>query len=675
MAKDNRTSNMPESTYLYSDSAMSPFPYSASMSLSGNADSDALLLISRSGSHNEKIKYKNFKRSVLDNVVFLTGDQLISGEKTFADVCTFLSRTNINEIIDITETGDISGNVFVGESGLFQKVGVGLHFTRREMVDEIQYNRPSGSGDFNSRSYGGGVYSGSYTNATDFISGEIDLTTEALSFNVYQPSGFYAAMIPESQQNNTDTSLDGHNLSPDELHYEMGGAWLGIEFDKPFYYRGIEIYHSDLDTAPEDFKVVASNNGTDWKTIHTQLNLSTGDYAPVNSGTRFELSQYSSYPYSHYRLVPTKIINSDQWKLKHFNIVGIKKFPAPFRVDPTHTLHVSGNSLFVGDVEISGNTFVTGNNRVIGDSFFLGNIDQTGDFTQFGDNTRFGNSYLSGYLSVTGDVDIHGDLMVTGDIGLNEYLYHNEDEDTFLRFTDDQITLSAGSGAQIIIKETGEADYISFTTSGVERARIVNDGKFAINNTTPMGELSLTGDAYLERLYVTGEDGSWERVFGGSDEAIAFFTRLYGGKDSYQINFPKTFSEAPSLALSLQNDKGAPIVPFSISGVSQTEYFINFASHLNGHDYVVNTTARPRGDFAANKTTIQSFTTGINAGKDTYEIIFPETFHVPPIVSAVAEADSVFIPYIISGVTRSGYSLLFGTNLPSNYKIHTHAVR
>ena len=51
----------------------------------------------------------------------LTGKQLISGEKTFADVCTFQSTIYTNEIIDIVQTGDISGNIFVGQTGLFQK--------------------------------------------------------------------------------------------------------------------------------------------------------------------------------------------------------------------------------------------------------------------------------------------------------------------------------------------------------------------------------------------------------------------------------------------------------------------------------------------------------------------------------------------------------------------------
>lgn len=663
---------MIEVTRLYADinvpSRYEPQP-------SGNEDHEALLLVARSGSHNEKISYANLKNSLLDNVVFLTGDQLISGKKTFADVTTFLSRTNINEIIDITETGDISGNVFVGETGLFQKAGIGDHFTRREMLDEVFFNRPSGNEDWESITFGGGVKGETHLFAADFSGEQINLSTEAESKNVYQPSGFYAAMIPEAHQNNLDKFLDDHDLFPDELHYEMGGAWIGIEFDRPFFYKGINIYPSDnLDCAAEDFKVLGSNNGEDWTTIHVESGLKAADYPASTSGNHFSLQEYFTTGYSHYRYVPTKIINSDQWKIKHFNFQGVKDLRKPFVVHPTHTLHVSGDSLFVGDVTISGNTFITGNNRVVGDSFFEGDIDQTGDFTQTGDNTRFGDAFLSGTLDVTGDVNIYGDLMVTGNIGVDEYLYHNQDEDTYLRFKPDEIILSAGTETQINIRESGSGDYISFTTSGEERARVLNDGKFAINSTEAKGQLSVTGDSYLERLYVTGCSGEWVRVMGGSDEAVTFATPIFGGQDRYQIDFPKTFGSPPVLSVGLQNDHGAPIVPHMLSGVTESEYHLLFSTFLAHDTYIVHTTARPNVT-SQFKTITQSFTTDLAPGQDLHEIIFPQPFSVIPVVSPTIETDKYFIPFLVSGVTETSYFLKFGASVPTNYKIHTHAVR
>ena len=672
MKKDNRTSNLQEALHLYSDIDV---PASYIPQPSGNSDDEALLLISRSGSHNEKIRYGNLKNSLLDNVVTLTGDQLISGQKTFADETTFLSRTNINEIIDTTETGDISGNVFVGETGLFETAGIGKCFTKREMLDESFFNRPSGNEDWQLITFGGGVEPSTYLLANDFNSGSANLSTQAESKNVYQPSGFYAAMIPQAHQNNLDKFLDDHNLSPDELHYEMGGAWIGIQFSEPFFYKGINIFPSDdLNFAPEDFKVLGSNDGEDWTTIHSELGLSASDYPASSSGNQFFLEDYLTNAYSHYRCVPTKIINADKWKIKHFSFRGVKELRRPFTENPTHTLHVSGDSLFVGDVTISGNTFVTGDSRVVGDSFFNGNINQTGDFTQTGDNTRFGNEFISGTLNVTGDVDIYGDLMVTGDIGLDEYLYHNQDEDTYLRFTDNQITLAAGNETQIKIRESGDGDFISFTTSGEERARILNDGRFAINSEEALGQLSVTGDSYLERLYVTGCSGEWLRVLGGSDEAVTFSTPIMGGQDKYQIDFPKTFGSAPVLSIGLQNDHGAPIVPHMLSGVTESEYHLLFSTFLAHDTYIVHTTARP-DKTSQFKTMTQSFTSDLTPGQDLHEIEYPISFSVPPVVSATIETDKFFIPFLVSGVSETGYFIKFGANVPTNYKNHTHAVR
>tara|TARA_Y100000356_G_scaffold131279_1_gene134743 strand:- start:68 stop:2086 length:2019 start_codon:yes stop_codon:yes gene_type:complete len=672
MNKDNRTSNMQEVSRLLTDVEV-PARYIPQPA--GSEDNNALFLVSRSGSHNEKISYPNLKKSVTDNVVTLTGDQLISGRKTFADETTFLSRTNINEIIDITETGDISGNVFVGESGLFERAGIGKCFTRREMIEDVFFNRPSGNGDWQSLSFGGGVKEPTHLFSNDFSGEQINLSTESESKNIYQPSGYYAAMVPEAHQNNFDKFLDDHNLFPDELHYEMGGAWVGIEFEKPFFYKGINIFPADdLNCAAEDFKVLGSNDGESWTTIHVESNLGTANYPPSSSGNLFELAEYTTNAYSHYRYVPTKIINSDQWKIKHFNLKGVKDVRMPFTENPTHTLHISGDSLFVGDVTISGNTFITGNNRVVGDSFFRGNINQTGDFTQSGDSTRFGDSYVSGTLDVTGDVNIYGDLLVTGNIGLDEYLYHNQDEDTYLRFTDSQITLSAGNETQIKIRESGAGDFISFTTSGQERARVLNDGRFAINNSEPLGQLSVTGDSYLERLYVTGCSGEWMQVLGSNDETISFSTAIMGGQDSYQVDFPKTFGSTPILSVSLQNDHGAPIIPHMISGVTATEYHILFSTFLDHDTYVLHTTARPSKS-SQFRTLSQSFSTDLVAGKDLHHIDFLEPFSVPPVVSTTIETDKFFIPHMVSGVTETGYFVKFGANVPANYKIHTYAVR
>ncbi len=366
MNKDNRTSNLTESTRLISDVEV---PAHAVIHDNPNLDTEALFLLARSGSHNEKITYSNLKQSLLDNVVFLSGNQLISGEKIFADTCTFNSRMNVHEIIDNTITGDISGNIFVAESGLLQKLGVG----------------------------------------------------------------------------------------------------------DPYFFR-------------------------------------------------------------------TK--------------------------EPDNTLEVSGDSSFVGQVTITGDVRVDGNRTLLGNLIQSGNIDAT-------------------------------------------------------------------------------------------------------------GEINLTGDAYLENVYVTGEDGVWAAVKAGSDEVTSYKTRLTEGSNHYVIDFPKSYGSAPVLSLSLEDGGGGgAIIPFMVSGVTTQQYGITFGSSIPNENYYIHTTARSAGQSTYQKTTTQTLFTDLTAGKDSYFIEFTTAFEVPPVVSCVVETTSTIrVPHLVSGISTSGYSVKFNSNIPAGYKIHTHAVR
>ena len=742
MNKDNRVSNLPEVKLLLSDQALDPFPERAVISESGNIDSEALFLMTRSGSHNEKITYKNLKRSVLDNTVYLTGNQLISGEKTFADICTFQSTVFINEIIDITQTGDISGNIFVGESGLFDRMGIGLYFTDRRAIKDIFAAYPNESGDFSSLNYGGGIDPASYLSAVDF-SGQFDpdLTTTTESFPIYEPSGYYNSTIPLSQQNwGTDISLDGHSLSPDDIHREMGGAWLQIDFDKPFNYKGFSIYRDDIEHSAEKIKVVGSNNGIDWNTLHRETGLNSSNYQEKGSPSLFSIEHYHTQPYSKYRLVSEKIISGNHWKIDNFSFSGVEFFDHVHTVDPKYTLHVSGNSCFIGDITQTGNsrhqgdllrignTSLSGGYFITGDSFFTGNKSsigdefQTGNVWQIGDGFRQGDSDISGDINQTGDiysygfswrsgdVDILGDVRLTGnlsregesrqtgdfyhigdrtqtgdcfidgsetvkeDIYLGQYLYHLNDNDTFLKFTQDKVELSAGAETKIEIDEDG-GDLIKFFTSGQEQMRLNKSGFLGINTEEPIGELSVTGDSYLECVFTTGEDGKWERVFGGSDEVTSFVTPLDAGQNSYKIDFPKTFGENPAISISLENNEGAPIVPYMISGTTNYDFYLSFGATLVSDGYRVHTSARATGQSEVNKTRTQSFMTTISPGSQSYEIPFPDSFHSIPNISATIETDSIIVSHLISGISKDSYHIIFGSDVKSEYKIHTHAVR
>jgi|GEM_PF-5944228 len=79
-----------------------------------------------------------------------------------------------------------------------------------------------------------------------------------------------------------------------------------------------------------------------------------------------------------------------------------------------------------------------------------------------------------------------------------------------------------------------------------------------------------------------------------SDANASFVTSLAPGFDQYRINFPEDFDSPPSVTLSLQSDLGQ-IIPYTISGISPSDYYINFGMAIPDSSYSVHTSAQVTG--------------------------------------------------------------------------------
>ena len=554
---NKRISELNLKTSLRSDSPLERFPSSALEYPTGSINEDAYFLIATEKVSNEKVKYKNLKASILDTALYLTGKQLASGNKTFADPCTFLSRSSINEILDITQTGDISGNIFVGESGLFQNMGIGTPFFDR-----------SDSPDYT-----------------------LDLIGDSCFIG--------------------DVTMTGDR--------RMEGNYLGIG-----------------DT------FLSGNLGQ------------TGDYYALGDYYRIGDSRLSGDSYQ----------TGDLYRKGDTNLVG--------------SVSQTGDAVLIGDTLRSGETNLLGDINITGDTFTIGDIYRSGESFQDGDHTQ------------TGDVKIYGDETVTGDIYLGEYLYHLNDKDTHLQFNDDYLKLQAGSDVKIILEEH-ESDNIQFFTSGEEQARINNQGFLSINNKTPLGELSVTGKSFNENMFVWDEiSETWNKVYGGDDETVAFKTRLKKGSLNQKISLPKTFINKPILSVTLQHENGGPIIPLNISDTTTFDFDVNFGSELKDEFYSVHTTAITPSiltgvsgiyyeqspyvtcsDTASNRHGIQRFFTKITGVANEVEIEFPFGYQDPPVVTLTLEGTNNIIPYTISSVNKDSYTIIFGSDINENYTIHT----
>ena len=125
---------------------------------------------------------------------------------------------------------------------------------------------------------------------------------------------------------------------------------------------------------------------------------------------------------------------------------------------------------------------------------------------------------FSSNIKITGDVGIGTtspdyELDVAGDVGINEYLYHNGDADTFLRFEPDEINIQAGGEKMILMVEGGggaQADKVTindgaadvdFQVKGASEVNLIRTD--AANDRVGIGT---SGPAY--RLDVVGGGAS-----------------------------------------------------------------------------------------------------------------------------------------------------------------------
>jgi len=94
-----------------------------------------------------------------------------------------------------------------------------------------------------------------------------------------------------------------------------------------------------------------------------------------------------------------------------------------------------------------------------------------------------------------------------------------------------------------------------------------------------------------------------------------------------------------------------------------------------GFEYSIYTLARPTGTSLLRQTKTLSFSQDLEAGLDTFNISFSESFEVPPIVSLGLETSGEIIPFSITSVNEQGFSVKFAAQIQTSTKLHIQATR
>lgn len=365
-------------------------------------------------------------------------------------------------------------------------------------------------------------------------------------------------------------------------------------------------------------------------------------------------------------------------------------------IDSTFTGDISGN-IFVGEsgllqnLKLGTDFFERKNDlssytvHTSGDSCFLGDITLTGDCLQEGDFLRIGDSHQIGFAHISGH------KRITENLYAQQNIFCLYDSDTFIKLKNEQMDFEAGANTRLNLIDD-EDDRIVFYTNNEEQMRLYKNPYLAINNTDPIGELSVTGKAFIQDIFTYDHvSKKFNRVYGGDDENVYFKTKLRKGKSQYKINLPKTFKLKPVMSVMLEHTKGGVIIPLIISNITRHDFLVDFAKEIEDDNYILHTMALSTSiqsgvssthydhyphvvcsDNAAGRHHSQRFYTPIQETLDTVEITFPfDYYEDTPSVSVTIEGPNNIVPHAISSVNNRSYKIIFGTQVDSRYTIHT----
>ena len=326
-------------------------------------------------------------------------------------------------------------------------------------------------------------------------------------------------------------------------------------------------------------------------------------------------------------------------------------------------LNLSGTALFDGSFTLSGDLLFGGtlnlnNNIISAELIATGTASFNEDIYTIGNVLRSGNLYQTGNQSIEGDMHVFDDFS-----GVNN-IYHLDDTDTFIKYNEDNIEIAASTGSKIKLDNTIELHTNNQTNLNITGEHVV------IGDSQITGNLS-AGTSYIENLY-SKNINTFERFNAVFDESMCFRTRIPAQSDRYTIQFPKVFEEKPLVVVSLENSNGENIMPISISDVTEEQFILNLGAETATNNYIAHTIASPQSNSVySTNPNIQKFITPIINTSNVQTISFPNSHSSDPILSTSIEGPNNIIPYVISGVNNTNYTIIFGSDINSQYNIHT----
>lgn len=324
------------------------------------------------------------------------------------------------------------------------------------------------------------------------------------------------------------------------------------------------------------------------------------------------------------------------------------------------------------DIAVYGSAVFEDKLKISNSISFPGQFTTSSDFTAI-DIDVYESAAITQGFSATGGFETSANLNVSNNVSIDQitqcddlYIQQNinSSHNQTLSFAPDHIQFTSGTD-----------NYIDITDDNIKFKEIINvnrDNFINISSSTPSGAIYVEKTGYIENIHALN-NGTYRKLFGGDDESMVFKSQLISGFDTFTISLPKTFLETPVISASLQHLEGGEIIPYILSDVDKREFKVKFGSNINDNNFVLHSTVMPpsSGKFSSNKKGFQRFKTTIPSGTNQQIIAYPEAHSTLPVINMEIEAQNEIIPYAISGVNTTNYTIIFSSNTQEDYILHT----
>jgi len=229
------------------------------------------------------------------------------------------------------------------------------------------------------------------------------------------------------------------------------------------------------------------------------LAINTNVVAQIVSGTTFEDNVHFSGSISDFALTGT-IKNSASKVIESSVATEIETKAGALTLDGAAGI----------DLQYSGTTYIALNT---GSVYILSGGGATS--TPPGvDAAFFVSGSIGGKDSTTkGVTEFGGDTVISGNIHASQYIYHEGDSDTYIRFTDDNVYFAAGGRDMIFLKEDGTQDAVIINDGGV-------DVDFRVESTSETQALFVDANANVFHVN-RGESNFDTKIHNTNDVAIS----------------------------------------------------------------------------------------------------------------------------------------------------------